>query len=95
MAANKNQWIIPPSGDNAITLEGIEAGQKVTPESEARIRLTAAEFSALGLDPAAKCGEVYKCTTVGPFKCGTVTIKACFNLIDCTSVTCGALYTKQ
>jgi hypothetical protein len=94
MAHDKNQWIIPPSGDHTITVEGLEASQKVTPESEARIHLSTAEFNALGLGPEAKCAAVYKCTTVGPFKCPTVTISQCFNLIDCTGVTCNDLTVK-
>jgi len=33
MAHDKNHWIIPPTGDHTITMEGLEASQKVTPES--------------------------------------------------------------
>jgi len=94
MASDKNQWIIPPNGGQTVALEGLEAGQKVTAESEARIRLSASEFNALGLGPEAKCAEVYKCTTVGPFRCTVVTIKQCFNLIDCTGVNCSSLEVK-
>jgi hypothetical protein len=94
MAQKKNHWIIPPAGDHAITVSGLEAGEKVTPASEAKIHLSATEFGALGFGAAAKCESVYKCTTVGPFKCPTVTISQCFNLIDCTGVTCTDLTTK-
>jgi hypothetical protein len=94
LADQKNFWIIPPSGENAIVVEGAEAGKKVTPESEEKIQMSAAEFQALGLGPDAKCSSVYKCTSVGPFNCHTVTISACFVLVDCTGVTCSALATK-
>lgn len=95
MADHKNLWIIPPSGEHTIIVKGAEAGKKVTAESEGRIRLSAEEFQALALGPEAKCVEVYKCTTVGPFDCNQIKITQCFNLIDCTGVKCSDLTTKQ